>query len=127
MAQTDGFLDPPRNIIDEIQKTLVKFFWTGKYWLKAAVLYLPVHEEGQGLIDIDSRVAVFHLLAAQRLLYQLWMDVACALLRKYRRMGLDKQLSVMSLGGEHLDGLTVLPECIAILADSIMFNRMGWI
>ncbi len=106
------FLDPPRSIIDEIHKTLVKFFWTGKYWLKAAVLYLPVHEEGQGLIDIVNRVAVFHLLAAQRLLYQQWMDAACALLRKYRRMGLDKQLSVMSLGGENLDGLTVFYQSI---------------
>ncbi len=109
-------LDPPRNIIDEFQKSLVKLFWTGQHWLKDAVLYLPAHEGGQGLIDIVSRVAVFRLQAAQRLLYhhqhQQWMDVACALLRKYRRMGLDKQLFVMSLGRVHLDGLTVFYQSV---------------
>ncbi len=62
-------LDPPRNIIDEIQKSLVKFFWTGQHWLKAAVLYLPVHEGGQGLIDIVSRVAVFRLQVKSSHLY----------------------------------------------------------
>jgi len=101
-------LDPPKNIIEDIQKTLVKFFWSGQHWLKAAVLYLPVHEGGQGLIDIWSRIAVFRLQVAQRLLYgqhQQWMDVACALLQKNRRMGLDKQWFVMSLDGLALEGL----------------------
>ncbi len=119
-------LDPPRNIIDEIQKSLVKFFWTGQHWLKAAVLYLPVHEGGQGLIDIVSRVAVFRLQAAQRLLYhqhQQWMDVACALLHKYRRMGLDKQLFVMSLGGVHLDGLTVFYQSVLQSWQTLSFSR----
>lgn len=62
-------LDPPRNIIEDIQKTLVKFFWSGQHWLKAAVLYLPTYEGGQELIDICSRIAVFRLQVAQRLLY----------------------------------------------------------
>lgn len=33
-------LDPPRNIIEDIQKTLDKFSCSGQHWLKAAVLYL---------------------------------------------------------------------------------------
>ncbi|KAI4881111.1 hypothetical protein NFI96_017176, partial [Prochilodus magdalenae] len=76
-------LNPPRGLIKDIQKALVDFFWSGQHWLRAAVLYLPVQEGGQGLIDIRSRVAVLRLQAAQRFLYRghhPWIDVACALL-----------------------------------------------
>lgn len=119
-------LDPPRNIIEGIQKTLVKFFCSGQHWLKAAVLYLPTYEGGQGLIDICSRTAVFHLQVAQRLLYyqhQQWMDVACALLRKNGRIGLDKQLFVMSLGGVALEGLTVFYQSVLQVWQTLSFSR----
>lgn len=62
-------LDPPMVLIREIQKMLVDFFWSGQHWLKPAMLYLPVHEGGQGLIDIKARLATFRLMAVQRLLY----------------------------------------------------------
>lgn len=119
-------LDPPRNIIEDIQKNLVKFFWSGQHWLKAAILYLPVHEGGQGLIDIFSRIAVFRLQVAQRLLYyqhQQWMDVACALLRKNRRMGLDKQLFVMSLEGIDSEGLTIFYQGVLQAWQTLSFSR----
>lgn len=102
-------VDPPVNLVKDIQRQLVNFFWSGQHWLRAAVLYLPVCEGGQGLIDIESRVAAFRLQAAQRLLHKRhisWTDVACGLLRKGGRMGLDRHLFLMDLDGVDLTGLT---------------------
>ncbi len=85
-------LDPPAVVIKDIQRCLVDFFWTGQHWLRPAVLYLPFNEGGQGLIDIGCRIAAFILQAAQRLLYGkdvCWAHVACGLLRKGGRLGLD--------------------------------------
>lgn len=113
-------LDPPRNIIED---TLL---WSGQHWLKAAVLYLPTYEGGQGLINICSRIAVFHLQVAQRLIYyqhQKWMDVACALLRKNGRIDLDKQLFVMSLGGVALEGLTGFYQSVLQAWQILSFSR----
>ncbi|KAK0148421.1 Transposon TX1 uncharacterized protein [Merluccius polli] len=67
----------------------------GRHWTRASVLYLPVQEGGQGLVDINSRVTAFRLQTVQRLLYSLglpWTDTACLLLRKAGRLGYDKQL-----------------------------------
>ncbi|KAL7851076.1 hypothetical protein AOLI_G00214320 [Acnodon oligacanthus] len=86
-------LNAPPGLLAEIQRRLVAFFWSGQHWLKAAVLYLPTHEGGQGLIDLESRVAAFRLKAAQRLLYHsdlCWKESAHALLRMAGRMGLDR-------------------------------------
>ena len=88
-------LTPPRGLIHAIQKEIVDFFWSGQHWTRASVLYLPVQEGGQGLVDINSRVTAFRLQTAQRLLYSLglpWTDTACLLLRKAGRLGYDKQL-----------------------------------
>ena len=94
-------LNPPGGLINAIQRALVDFFWSGQHWLRAAALYLPVQEGGQGLMDIRSRVAVLRLQAVQRLLYHqrhAWMDLACALLRVAGHMGLDRHLFSLSLG-----------------------------
>ncbi|KAL6464153.1 hypothetical protein MHYP_G00264700 [Metynnis hypsauchen] len=63
--------------IDGLPVEFYKTFWDhigqdllsvlSQHWLKVAVLYLPTHEGGQGLIDLESRVAAFRLKAAQRL------------------------------------------------------------
>ncbi len=93
-------LDPPAVVIKDIQRCLVHFFWTGQHWLRPAVLYLPLNEGGQGLIDIGCRIAAFRLQAAQRLLYGkdvCWAHVACGLLRKGGRLGLDRQLFLINL------------------------------
>ncbi|XP_058861185.1 uncharacterized protein LOC117964702 [Acipenser ruthenus] len=50
--------------------------WAKSAAFLSAVLYLPREEGGQGLIDIFSRVAVFRLQAAQKLLYAPeWLSV----------------------------------------------------
>ncbi|KAK3525559.1 hypothetical protein QTP86_034855, partial [Hemibagrus guttatus] len=80
-----------------------------QHWLRAAALYLPVQEGGQGLIHIPSRVAAFHLQAAQHLLYHehhRWTDVAHALLRKTGGMSLDQHLFTLSLKRTDMEGLT---------------------
>lgn len=62
-------LEPPKDLVARIQEQLVDFFWSGQHWLRVSVLYLPIQEGGQGLVDIGSRVEVFRLQTAQRLLY----------------------------------------------------------
>ncbi|KAI4871400.1 hypothetical protein NFI96_009402 [Prochilodus magdalenae] len=102
-------LNPPGQLIMDIQRMLVDFFWSGQHWLRAAVLYLPVQEGGQGLMDIRSRVATLRLQATQRLLYGdhlSWMAVACALLRVAGRLGLDRHLFSLRLETVDLGGLT---------------------
>ncbi|KAL7872592.1 hypothetical protein SRHO_G00075750 [Serrasalmus rhombeus] len=72
------------------------------------VLYLPTHEGGQGLIDLESRVAAFRLKAAQRLLYHsdlCWKETAHALLGKAGSMGLDQHLFLLSADELDLSGL----------------------
>ena len=59
-------LNPPGQLIHNVQKALVSFFWNGQHRLRAAVLYLPVQEGGQGLIDIRSRVAVLRPQAVDK-------------------------------------------------------------
>ena len=59
----------PGGLIQQLQRTLFNLFWSGQHWINAAALYLPLHEGGQGLLDISSRIMAFRLQAAQRLLY----------------------------------------------------------
>jgi len=54
-------LEPPDTLVMKIQKTLVEFFWEGFHWTRAAVFFLLVLERDQGLIDLCSRIAAFHL------------------------------------------------------------------
>jgi len=103
-------LQPPVGLIEEIQRQLVDFFWSGQHWIRAAALYLPLQEGGQGLIDIRARIMAFRLQATQRLLYDTdasWQNTACALLRRVRGMGLDKHLFLMELQNEDRVKLTV--------------------
>ncbi|KAI4872000.1 hypothetical protein NFI96_008836 [Prochilodus magdalenae] len=119
-------LNPPGGLLKDIQKALVDFFWSGQHWLRAAVLYLPVQEGGQGLIDIRSRVAVLRLQAAQRFLYcghHPWIDVACALLRAAGRMGLDRHLFYISLDSVDLGGLTPFYSAVLQAWQLLSFSR----
>uniref|UniRef100_A0A3P9LKP2 Reverse transcriptase domain-containing protein n=1 Tax=Oryzias latipes TaxID=8090 RepID=A0A3P9LKP2_ORYLA len=103
-------LPPPASLITALQKTVVDFFWSGHHWLRAAVLYLPVEEGGQGLIDISARVAAFRLRTAQRLLHGFglpWLDTACVLLRKAGGYGFDKHLFLPQLHTLDLTGLSL--------------------
>ena len=64
-----SILNPPTGLLADLQCKLVDFFWSGHHWLKAAVLYMTIHEGGQALLELESRVAAFRLKAVQRLLY----------------------------------------------------------
>jgi len=101
-------LNPPEDFIGGVQKLFVNFFWSGQHWLRESVLYLQVHEGGQGLMDIKSKVAAFRLQTAQRLLYhqsQSWITVACALLNRVGWLNLDRHLFLMNLKEMDLSGL----------------------
>lgn len=70
--------------MEDIQRTLMDFLWSSKHSVVAAVLYLPVTEGGQELIDICSKIAALRLKTAQKFLYSSgpgWFDVAQLLLR----------------------------------------------
>ena len=57
------------------------------------MLYLPLQEGGQGLMDVGSRATAFRLQAAQRLLYK--RDVSWG--EKAGGLGLDRHLFLMEL------------------------------
>ncbi|KAK0151588.1 Transposon TX1 uncharacterized protein [Merluccius polli] len=95
-------VEPPDGLLKEVQRRLVNFFWGGCHWTKAAVLFLPVEEGGQGLIDLRSRVTAFRLQTVQRLLHhkqQLWGETASVLLRKVMELEYDKHLFLLELSG----------------------------
>lgn len=95
-------IEPPDAVIKEIQKRLVNFFWGGFHWTRSAVLFLPVSEGGQGLIDLRSRIKAFRLQTAQRLLYQKqqpWIETASVLLHKVKNLAYDKHLFLLDLAG----------------------------
>ncbi|KAK3548699.1 hypothetical protein QTP70_017249 [Hemibagrus guttatus] len=54
-------VDPPPNLLASIQALLVDFFWDGLHWIPQSVLHLPKEEGGQGLVQLASRTAAFHL------------------------------------------------------------------
>ncbi len=108
-------LEPPEDLVQVIQQRLVNFFWSGPHWFKAAVLYLPRQEGGQGLIDIRARLRTFRMQTAQRLLYGVdvsWAEVACALLIRAGNMGLDRHLFLMDINRLNLSSLSLFYRSI---------------
>lgn len=93
-------LDPPKDLLQRLQKTFVEFFWDGYHWLPPAILYLPVNEGGQGLIDLAAKVKAMRLKTVQSLLYSVdfrpWISFGLALLRTFGGFCLDRQLFLMS-------------------------------
>ncbi|KAK3527633.1 hypothetical protein QTP86_030468, partial [Hemibagrus guttatus] len=67
-------------------------FWDGLHWISQSVLHLPKEEGGQGLVQLASRTAAFHLQFLQRLLTGpkdlIWRPVAHGLLHKVGGLGL---------------------------------------
>ncbi|KAK3549025.1 hypothetical protein QTP70_025102, partial [Hemibagrus guttatus] len=61
-------VDPPPNLLANIQAQLVDFFWDGLHWIPQSVLHLLKEEGGQGLVQLSSRAAAFRLQFIQRLL-----------------------------------------------------------
>ena len=91
------------------------FFWSGHHWLRSAILYLPVQEGGQDLVNIASRITAFRLQTAQRLLDSFglpWIDTACVLLRRAGRLGYDKHLFLLQPQSMDLTGLTPIYQSV---------------
>ena len=108
MAKTN---DCTANRVQELQRTIVNFFWSGQHW----ALHLLLHKCGQGLVDISSRIMAFRLQAAQRLLYSdgsSWVDTAYTLMRRAGRLGLDKHIFLLKREGCDLSGLTPFYESV---------------
>lgn len=61
--------------------------------------FLSKDEGGQGLINVQSRVAAFRMRFIHRLLYgssnSNWKVVACEILKSLGGLGLDKSLFLM--------------------------------
>lgn len=85
------------------------FFWSGKHWVQAAALYLAVAEGGQGLINIQARLASFRLRSVQMLLYGFgprWCDTVRLLMRRGGCLSYDRHLFLLDLEDVDLTGLT---------------------
>ncbi|KAJ3582744.1 hypothetical protein NHX12_000281 [Muraenolepis orangiensis] len=101
-------ITPPLGLMKQLQRLLVDFFWSGHHWVPASVLYLPVAEGGQGLVDITARTAAFRLQAAQRLLYgasPCWLAMARLLLCRAGGFGFDKHLFLLKAPAYEITGL----------------------
>lgn len=102
-------MEPPVELVCKIQRIIVNFFWSGAHWIHAAALYLPVHEGGQGLVDVRSRLMAYRIQTAQRLLYQkdiAWAHTARFILKSAGGLRLDKHLFIMDLGKVSLSEIT---------------------
>nr|BAC82609.1 pol-like protein [Danio rerio] len=89
-------VDPPSDLLIKLQSLLIDFFWDKMHWVQKAILYLPKEEGGHHLMHIQSRVAAFRIQFIQRLLTgpvdSSWKIAACAILRGFRNLGLEKSL-----------------------------------
>ncbi|KAK3546934.1 hypothetical protein QTP86_005124 [Hemibagrus guttatus] len=92
-------VDPPPNLLANIQAQLVDFFWDGLHWIPQSDLHLPKEEGGQGLVQLSSRAAAFQLQFIQRLLTGprdlVWRAAASGLLCTVKGLGLDRALFLM--------------------------------
>ncbi len=93
-------LDPPAGLLKLLQRHFVNFFWGGHHWLHPGILNLSVFEGGQGLIDLVSKWKAMRLQSAQKMLYNTdlkpWIMCGLAVLRAISKMGLDRQLFLVS-------------------------------
>ena len=89
-------VDPPSNLLANLQKKMVDFFWEGLHWVPQGVLFLAREEGGQGLIHLASRAVTFRFQFLQRYLTGpadvMWRDVASCIFRRAGNLGLDKAL-----------------------------------
>ncbi|KAK3541506.1 hypothetical protein QTP86_028023 [Hemibagrus guttatus] len=124
-------LEPPEPLIKDVQKRIVNFFWAGQHWTRAPVLYLPLQEGGQGLIDLSCRVRTFRLQALQRLLYGeglAWAYTAYTLLRRVEDLNYDKHLFMLTLREMDLSATTLFyqytpPHVPSVLIFFLLLSR----
>ncbi|KAJ3609348.1 hypothetical protein NHX12_023871 [Muraenolepis orangiensis] len=119
-------LTPPRNLVSSIQQDIVDFFWSGRHWVRAAALYLPLAEGGQGLICIQSKIASFRLRTVSRLLYDCGpscLNFGKLLLRSVGRFGYHKQLFLLNPEELDLSGLTPFYTSVLQAWHTFKFTR----
>ncbi|KAJ3599091.1 hypothetical protein NHX12_033054 [Muraenolepis orangiensis] len=119
-------LTPPRNLVSSIQQHIVDFFWSGRHWVRAAALYLPLAEGGQGLICIQSKIASFRLRTVSRLLYDCspsWLNFGKLLLRSVGRFSYHKQLFLLNPEELDLSGLTPFYTSVLQAWHTFKFTR----
>ncbi|XP_067438538.1 LOW QUALITY PROTEIN: uncharacterized protein [Thunnus thynnus] len=93
------------NLLSNIQRVIVDFFWDHLHWIPQSVLFLAKDDGGQGLIHLASRGAVFRLQHIQRLLTGpadlVWRPVARAILGQVHVNTLiDVQIYIFLLSAE---------------------------
>ncbi|KAK3541356.1 hypothetical protein QTP86_023072 [Hemibagrus guttatus] len=102
-------VDPPPNLLANIQAQLVDFFLDGLHWIPQSVLHLPKEEGGQGLVQLTSRAAAFRLQFIQRLLTGprdlVWRAAASGLLRTVKRTGAGQSFVLMDTKMLDISGL----------------------
>ncbi len=52
-------VDPLNELLANIQRELVNFFWDNYHWTPQSILFLPKEEGGQGLVNLASRRATY--------------------------------------------------------------------
>ena len=62
-------LPPPENILDELQKTLIDFIWSGgRHWLEKSTLFLLPNKGGLGLTNLKARTFTLRFTLLRRYL-----------------------------------------------------------
>ncbi len=59
-------VDPSVSLLSDIQRVLIDFFCEKLHWVSQSVLYLSKDEGGQGLINVQSRIAAFRMCFIHR-------------------------------------------------------------
>lgn len=122
-------MEPPEDLICKIQRTFVEFFWNGEHWIRAAALYLPMYEGGQGLVDVRSNICAFRIQAAQRFLYYkdlTWTETAKMILQKAGGLNLDSHLFLMELDKVNLSEVTSFYRSILYSWRTVFSGKRCW-
>ena len=122
-------VDPPPNLLANLQAMLVDFFWDRLHWIPQGVLHLPKEEGGQGLIHLASRTAAFRLQFIQRLLAGpnelVWRAVSYTILHTVGGLGLDRALFLMSTKTLDIAGLPVFYRGLFKIWDFFKVNKQA--
>ena len=122
-------VDPPPNLLANLQAMLVDFFWDRLHWIPQGVLHLPKEEGGQGLVHLASRTAAFRLQFIQRLLAGpnelVWRAVSYTILHTVGGLGLDRALFLMSTKTLDIAGLPVFYRGLFKIWDFFKVNKQA--
>lgn len=55
-------LSAPQGLMQDVQKAIVNFFWSGYHWFRSAVIYVPVAKGGLGTKQHSAQNSLFLIL-----------------------------------------------------------------